>query len=86
MSIFVKIIFCKFRCRKECFDEPNSLFSHKAPSNRTMRNWFNEFNCERRSLKDEFREGPPKTTIVPEKADAVRELIRGLWTDENNFY
>ena len=40
-----------------------------------MKNWFNEFNCGRWSLKDEVREGPPYTYVVPENIDAVRELI-----------
>jgi len=37
-------------------------------------NWFNEFNRGRRSLKDEVREGCPKTAVVPENI-AVRKLI-----------
>ena len=41
-----------------------------------MKNWFNEFNCGRRSLKGEIREGPPKTAFVPENIAAVRQLIR----------
>ena len=28
-----------------------------------------------RSLKDEVREGPPKTDVVPENIDDVHELI-----------
>ena len=40
-----------------------------------MKNWFTEFNCGRRSLKDEVREGPPKTAVVSDNIDAVRELI-----------
>ena len=40
-----------------------------------MKNWYNEFNRGRRSLNDEFREGRPKTAVVPENIDAVRELI-----------
>ena len=39
-----------------------------------MNNWFNEFNCGRRLLKYESREGPPKTAAVPENIDAVHEL------------
>ena len=39
-----------------------------------MKNWFYEFNCGQRSLKDEVRAGPPKTDVVPENIDAVREL------------
>jgi hypothetical protein len=34
--------------------------------------WFYEFNHGRTSLQDEFREGPPKTNVVPEKIYAVR--------------
>ena len=40
-----------------------------------MKNWFNEFNCERRSARDEVREGRPKTAVVSDNIDAVRELI-----------
>ena len=40
-----------------------------------VKNWFNEFNCGRRSLKDEVLEGRQKTAVVSENIDAVRELI-----------
>ena len=40
-----------------------------------MENWFNEFNCGRRSLKYEVRKGPAKTAFVSENIDAVPELI-----------
>ena len=40
-----------------------------------MKNWFNVFNCGRRSHKDEVREGRSKTAVVPENIDAVLELI-----------
>ena len=39
------------------------------------KHWFNEFNPGRRSLKDECREDPPKTAVVPENIAAERELI-----------
>ena len=57
-------------------DELKSLFDEKAPSYSTVKNWFNLFNCGRRSLKNEFRESPSKTAVVPENIDAVRELIK----------
>ena len=47
----------------------------KPPSNSTVKNWFNEFNCGHRSLKDEVREAPPKMAVVSENIDGVRELI-----------
>ena len=75
---FRAIIFYNFRrglSRQECIDELKSLFGDKAPSYSTVKNWFNEFNCGRRSLKDEVRECHPKTAVVPENIDAVRELI-----------
>ena len=40
-----------------------------------MKNWFNEFNYGRGSLKDEVREGRPKAAVVSENIDAVRRLI-----------
>ena len=68
---FRAIIFHNFwggLSRQECIDELKSMFGDKPPCYSTMKNWFNEFNCGRRSLKDEVREDPPKTA-------AVRELI-----------
>ena len=37
--------------------------------------WYGEFNRGRSSLQGEFREGRPKSVVVPETIDAVRELI-----------
>ena len=34
-----------------------------------------EFNRDRSSLQDAFREGRPKSVVVPETIDAVRQLI-----------
>ena len=75
---FRAIIFHNFRrglSRQECIDELKSLYGDEAPSYSTVKNWFNEFNRGRRSLEDEGREGRPKTVVVPENIDAVRELI-----------
>ena len=72
------MIFHNFRrglSRQQCIDELKSLFGNKAPFYSTVRNWFNEFNRGLRSLKDKVREGPPKTAVVPENIDAVREVI-----------
>lgn len=76
---FRAIIFHNFRrglSRQECFDELNSLYSDKAPSYSTVKNWYNEFNRGRCSIQDESRAGRPKSVVVPEKIDAVRELIK----------
>ena len=40
-----------------------------------MKNSFKEFNRGRRSHKDEVHKGRPKTVVVPDNIDAVRELI-----------
>jgi len=72
---FRAIIFHHFRrglSRQECIDELKSLYVDEAPSFSTVKNWFNEFNRGSRSLNDEFREGRPKTAVVPENIDAVR--------------
>ena len=74
---FRSIIFDNFRCgllRQECIDELKSVFGNKAPYYSTVKNCLNEFKRGRSWLKDEFREGPPKTAIVPENI-VERELI-----------
>ncbi|GFU40787.1 putative mariner transposase [Nephila pilipes] len=76
---FRAIIFHNFRrglSRQECFDELNSLYSDKAPSYSTVKNRYNEFNRGRCSIQDESRAGRPKSVVVPEKINAVRELIK----------
>ena len=68
---FRAIIFYNFRrglSLQECIAELKTSYS-------SVKNWFNEFNCGPRSPKDEVRESPPKTGIVSENIDAVRELV-----------
>ena len=61
--------------RQEGIDELKSLFGNKAAFYSTVKKSFHEFNCSLRSLKDKVCEVPPKTAVVPENIDAVRELI-----------
>ena len=42
-------------------DELKFLYGNAATSYGSVKNWLNEFNCGRRSLKDEVPEGPLKT-------------------------
>ena len=75
---FRAIIFYNFRhglTQQQCIDELNSIFGDKAPSRTSVCRWYGEFNRGRISLKDEFREGHPKSVVVPETIDAVRQLI-----------
>ena len=75
---FRVMIYYDFRCgltRQHCTDQLNSTFGDEAPSFATVKRWYNEFNHGRRSLNDEFREGRPKTVVVPENIDAVQNLI-----------
>ena len=50
-----------------------------APSNRTVYNWFAEFQHGRTFLSDEFRESRPFTSVVAINVDAVREMIERDW-------
>lgn len=75
---FRVMIFYDFRkglSQKECFKSLSSTFGDEAPSLASVYNWYNEFKRGRRSLKDESHEGRPKSAVVPENIDAVRELI-----------
>ena len=63
---FRGIAFYNFRrglSRQERIDELKSLFGDKAPSYSTVKNWFNEFNSGRRSLKNKVREVRSKTAV-----------------------
>ncbi|XP_031634437.1 histone-lysine N-methyltransferase SETMAR-like [Contarinia nasturtii] len=75
---FRAIIFYNFGrglSQQQCVDEIHSTFGDEAPSKATVYRWFNEFNRGRRLLKDEFKEGRPKSVVLPETIDAVSELI-----------
>ncbi|XP_040579850.1 uncharacterized protein [Lepeophtheirus salmonis] len=75
---FRAIIFDYFRrglSRQKYTDELRSLYGDEAPYYSTVINWFIEFNRGRCSLKDEFCEGRPKTAVVPENTNAVREVM-----------
>ena len=75
---FRMIIFYNFRRRLtqlQCIDELNSIFGDKALSRTSVYRWYGEFNRGRSSFQDEFREGCPKSVVVPKTIDAVRQLI-----------
>ena len=68
---FRGIIFYNFRCgltQQQCIDEFNSIFDNEAPSRTNVYRGHS-------SLQDKFREGRPKSVVVPETIDAVRQLI-----------
>ena len=46
-----------------------------APSRTSVYRWYGEFNRSHSSLQDEFRESRPKSIVVAETIDAVRQLI-----------
>ena len=56
-------------------NELNSIFFNKAPSGTSVCRWYGEFIRGRSSLQDEFREGCPKSVVVSETIDGVRQLI-----------
>ena len=61
--------------QQQCIDELNSIFGDETPSRTSVYRWYGEFNRGRSSLQDEFRESRPKSVVVPETIDAVRQLI-----------
>ena len=75
---FRAMIFYDYKCNltlKQCIDRLYLAFGDKAPSNRTVYNWFTEFQHGRTLLSDEFREGRPSTFVVVTNVDAVRKII-----------
>ena len=72
------MIFYDSKCNltpKQCIDRFHLAFGDEAPSNRTVYNWFAEFQSRRTFLCDEFRESRPSTSVVATNVDAVREMI-----------
>ena len=68
MNIFVRLFFYNFRrglTEQQCIDELNSIFGDEAPPRTRGHS----------SLPDEFREGRPKSVVIPKAIDAVRQLI-----------
>ena len=61
--------------RIECIDELDSLLCNKALFFKTVKNWFNQFNCGGQLSEDKVREASTKTSVVSDHIDAVRELI-----------
>lgn len=75
---FRAMIFYDFRrelSQQECADQLRSTFGDEAPSLSSIYRWYNEFKRGRSSFTDEFREGRPKSAVLPENIDAVRELV-----------
>ena len=75
---FRAMIFYDFRVglsQQECIDRLKKGFGDKAPSKTRVYEWYKVFKFGRTSLKDEPREGRPKSVVVTENIDAVRKLI-----------
>ena len=75
---FRAIIFYNFRCgltQQQCIEELNSILGDEAPSRTSIYRGCGKFNRGRSSLQDEFREGRPKSVVVPETIDSVLQLI-----------
>ncbi|KAG5319812.1 SETMR methyltransferase, partial [Pseudoatta argentina] len=73
---FRTITFYDYKCNltpKSTMHRLHLAFGDKALSNRTVYNWFAEF--QRTFLCDEFREGRPSTSVVATNVDTVREMI-----------
>lgn len=72
------MIFYDFKCgltQKQCIEHLQQAFGDEVPSKTTIFSWFAEFNRCRASVSNEFREGRPKSVVVPENIDDVREMI-----------
>ena len=75
---FRAIIFYNFRrglTQQQCIDELNLIFGDEAPLRTSVYRWYGQFNRGRSSLQAEFCEGRPKSVVVPETIDAMRQLI-----------
>jgi histone-lysine N-methyltransferase SETMAR len=75
---FRSMIFYDFRVgltQQECIDRLKIGFGDGAPSKTMVYKWYTEFKHNRMTLKDDPREGRPKSAVLPQNIDAVRKLI-----------
>ena len=75
---FLAIIFYNFRrglTQQQCIDELNSILGDETPSRTSFYRWYGEINRGRSLFQDEFREGRPKSVVVSETIDGVRQPI-----------
>ena len=74
---FRTINFYNFRrglTQRQCIDELNSIFGDEVPSRTSVYRLYGVFNRGRSSLQAECK-GRPKSVVVAETIDAVRQLI-----------
>lgn len=67
------MIFYDFRkglTQQQWLESVRSTFDNKAPSEKTVYNWFAEFRCCA-SVNDEFLEKRPKSVFVPININVV---------------
>ncbi|GBP70147.1 Putative uncharacterized protein FLJ37770 [Eumeta japonica] len=57
------------------FARLRTAFGEEAPCRTTIYTWFAEFKRGRVSLKDEFRDGRPSTTVNNKNIDATCRMI-----------
>ena len=75
---FQAMIFYDYKCNltpKQCIGRLHLPFGDEAPFNRTVYNWFTEFQHGHTFLSDEFREGRLSTSVVATNVGAVSEMI-----------
>jgi len=51
------------------------LDGDSSPSMATVKNWFNEFQCGRKSFFDESRPGAPKTATTEDNVTKIHYLV-----------
>ena len=68
--------FKKGLTQQQCIESLRATFGNKAPSEKTVYNWFAVFRHGCASVSDECREGWPKSVVIPRNIDAVRNMIK----------
>lgn len=76
---FRAMIFYNFRrglTWQQCLEEMKVVLGDESPGRTMVFKWYKEFERGRSNLKDDPREGRPKTAVIQENVDAVRQLIQ----------
>ena len=60
--------------QQECLESLQKTFGDSSASRATVYNWYAEFNRGRDHFEDELRAGRPRSAVILENIEAVRQL------------
>ena len=68
-------MFVEGKSRSKIKKHLDAVYGDSSPSMATVKNWFNEFQCNRTSVFNEPRPGTPKTATTENNVKNIHDLV-----------